>query len=659
MLEEGYASNGDVNTPIVLEEVVKIGSSLKLKKAIGIDNIPNEVLKQKAVAEALCVLFNKCFSISSIPTVWLKALIKPIPKGADKDPRVPLNYRGISLLSCVYKFYTAVLNARVIKYLEANNLLVEEQNGFRKGRSCLDHIYTLTSVLRNRLEQGLQTYAAFIDMQKAFDRIDRNLLLYKVLCFNIDGSMYKAIDSLYKRPLYSVLVNNSQTDWFRSLHGVRQGDNFSTTLFTMFINDLAVEIKRLGKGIRISDNLMISILLYADDIVLLAECEEDLQNMLDQVHSWCRKWRMEVNPTKTQIVHFRKPRSVITPIVFKVGDKALETVHQYKYLGVILNEHLDYNVTADILAGAAGRALGAILTKFKLLNNMGYNTYSRLYDSCVVPILDYAAGVWGYGRYKECDKVQMRAQRFYLGVHKFAPNCAVSGDMGYRTTLHRRKLEMIRLWNRVIKLQIYRIPKKILLWELALGNNNWTCDVQTVFEEVNKGDIFENQSICDMKEVDDKLLEIYRQEWKIEVLSKPKLRTYVLFKHEFGAEEYVKANLPRGQRAYLAQLRCGILPLFIETGRFKRRNGQAVPVHERICEFCDIGEVEDESHFMFRCTFYADLREEFFHQVLEKYPEFMQLNNNEKLTLCMTDLHRETAALVKNAFLFRRQHLYR
>ena len=76
-----------------------------------------------------------------MPTVWLRAIITPIPKGATVDPCIPLNYRGISLLSSVAKTYSGILNNRLVKYLNETNFLADEQNGFRKNRSCNDHIF--------------------------------------------------------------------------------------------------------------------------------------------------------------------------------------------------------------------------------------------------------------------------------------------------------------------------------------------------------------------------------------------------------------------------------------------------------------------------------------------------------------------------------------
>ena len=96
--------------------------------------------------------------------------ILPIPKSSKKDPYVPLNYRGLSLLSCVAKLYSGILNNRINMYCDMLDIIVDEQNGFRKGRSCEDHIFSLYSIVKNNIEQSQSTYCAFIDLEKAFDR---------------------------------------------------------------------------------------------------------------------------------------------------------------------------------------------------------------------------------------------------------------------------------------------------------------------------------------------------------------------------------------------------------------------------------------------------------------------------------------------------------
>ena len=215
-------------------------------------------------------------------------------------------------------------------------------------------------------------------------------------------------------------------------------------------------------GVKI-DNLDISILLYADDIVLLAENEQNLQQMLTHLYNWCEKWQLEVNQEKTQIVHFRIPSQCKSKYIFKYGNEnTIQIVDKYRYLGIVLDEFLNFDATINLLSESGSRALGGLIGKIRNLKYCGYNTFTKLFDSCVSPILDYCSGVWGH---KKCDKiesVQNRAMKHFLGINRFAPTYAVRGDMGWFSCHYRRNINTIRLWNRLLSLNDERLPKKLL-----------------------------------------------------------------------------------------------------------------------------------------------------------------------------------------------------
>ncbi len=152
-----------------MDEFKSFVGKLQVNKATGVYNIPNFVLKNPDILHILHQLFSKLFESCILPSVWLKSVINPIPKGSNKDPYIPLNYRRISLLSCVGKVFSGIINHCIVDYCESNNIYEDEQNGFRRKRSCKDHIYTLTSIIRNRLSHNQSTYCCFIDMPKTFD----------------------------------------------------------------------------------------------------------------------------------------------------------------------------------------------------------------------------------------------------------------------------------------------------------------------------------------------------------------------------------------------------------------------------------------------------------------------------------------------------------
>ena len=197
-----------INSSFTPNEVAKVISKSKANKAPGIDGIVYDVLKNENSTVLLTKLFNLCFESHKVPDVWLQSLIHPIPKLHQNDPRIPLNYRGISLLSVISKLCTSDLNVRLNRYSEDKECIVNEQNGFRESRCCLDHIFTLHNLLKIRKENNYQTFRAFIDFKKAFDLVDRDFMLYKLRKIGLSGKFYHAVKALYKTSKSSVQINN-------------------------------------------------------------------------------------------------------------------------------------------------------------------------------------------------------------------------------------------------------------------------------------------------------------------------------------------------------------------------------------------------------------------------------------------------------------------
>ncbi len=165
---------------------------------------------------------------------------------------------------------------------------------------------------------------------------------------------------------------------------------------------------------------------------------------------------------------------------FKIDGVSLDIVKKHKYLGNIFNEHLDFKVISTILTGAAGRALGSVISKFKALKNTAYNTCFKMYHSYVVPIMDYGSGVWGYDNSEAGDKVQFRAIRYYLGIHPKTPLLALEGDMGWNSCKIRQCINMIRLWNRLINMDENKLTKRVLKWDYIICKN-WCFEVKEIF----------------------------------------------------------------------------------------------------------------------------------------------------------------------------------
>ena len=169
-----------MNNAFTLEEIKSVLKNMELGKACGLDKIRNEFLKKcpDELLNLFCKYFNVVLDTGFVPEDWCIGVIIPIykNKGASDNPD---NYRGITLLSCVGKLFTALLNKRLTCYLDCVGGIGDEQAGFRQDYSTVDHVFTLYSIIEMYLSQGKRLYCAFIDYKKAFDMVNRSYLWKK------------------------------------------------------------------------------------------------------------------------------------------------------------------------------------------------------------------------------------------------------------------------------------------------------------------------------------------------------------------------------------------------------------------------------------------------------------------------------------------------
>ena len=238
-------------------EVKDIIRSLKTKKAHGLDLIINEFFKTApdSLIRIITKLFNLILETGIIPSDWSLGVIKPIykNKGNKEDPN---NYRGITILSCFGKLFTCVLNKRLGSFIEQFHILGPEQTGFRKGYSTLDNVFTLYGIIDILLSKHKMLYCGFLDYEKAFDKIDRAFLWHKILEENINGKIINVIKNMYASAKSCVMVNNDISELFDVGVGVRQGENLSPLLFSLFLNDMNISLSNKMVGLTtISDEL--------------------------------------------------------------------------------------------------------------------------------------------------------------------------------------------------------------------------------------------------------------------------------------------------------------------------------------------------------------------------------------------------------------------
>ena len=164
------------------------------------------------------------------------------------------------------------------------------------------------------------------------------------------------------------------------------------------------------------------------------------------------------------------------PIFKKLNDNTVIKLILFIFnKGISIYSTLDFSVTANVLSEAAGRGLGSLINKTKNSKGLFFRTYTNLYDKCVVPISDYCSGAWGYNNnHISCNKIQ----RAYLGVHRYTSNIMIEGDTGWTPCNIRRKIDMLRLWGRLVNMDNNRLAKIIFLWDHKICRKNWSNEVK-------------------------------------------------------------------------------------------------------------------------------------------------------------------------------------
>ena len=192
------------------------------------------------------------------------------------------------MLSVVGKVFCKILNNRLVQCLD-KGALHEGQAGFRINRSC-----------------DKKTYAFFFDVQKAYDSVWHDGLWYKLWDIGVKGRMWRVIKKMYESSKSAVLLEGEKSDTFTIEQGVAQGCSLSPILFSVFVNDLLKEVEQTGLGIQLSSGKTVGRMLFADDFVGISDSKESLQKLLDVVYSYCSKWRLRANVSKSAVMAFSK-----------------------------------------------------------------------------------------------------------------------------------------------------------------------------------------------------------------------------------------------------------------------------------------------------------------------------------------------------------------
>ena len=253
------------------------------------------------------------------------------------DKQDPNNFRTLFIQCPFLKTFMAVVQNRLSKLAEANNILPGEQFGFRDSLSCSSAVCIFYETIRKRLDEGKNTYVSFLDLRKAFDRIDRRLLFRKLIALGIPTGFTKIIEYIYSKIKVSIKNEGKFSEEFVTSTGVPQGCPLSPLMYIIFASDMKNWLKH--KGIFLAD-VNLKFIQYADDIALLADSEGDLQMGLNNISTYLKENHLQINVTKTKVMNFHRGGEKIHK--FTLDGEDIETVKTFKYLGFYLSPQLSW-----------------------------------------------------------------------------------------------------------------------------------------------------------------------------------------------------------------------------------------------------------------------------------------------------------------------------
>ena len=323
--------------------------TLKKNKAPGLDGLPPLVFKMfhNQLVTFTTALFNKLLEQESYPELWSSGSIIPIHKKGDR--KIPSNYRGITLLPVMGKLYTSILRDRLQYWAELNGHLCESQFGFKQGRRTTDAIFVITTAIQLYKKKNKSLFTCFVDFAKAFDSINHKLLWEKLTSMGMSSKLLSILQAMYANATSRVVVNSKFSSAFPCMKGVRQGCNLSPLLFSLFISDLESYLLTNMAGNITLASRKVQLLLFADDLVLLADSSIGLQDSLYRLTEFCKTWKLNINTTKTKVVIFNRRRN-IHQIPLILDNMELEYVSSYKYLGIILSSNGSFKLAISTIA---------------------------------------------------------------------------------------------------------------------------------------------------------------------------------------------------------------------------------------------------------------------------------------------------------------------
>lgn len=368
---------------ITFSQLQKIVSSLKNKSS------SDGFLSPKLLKDLFCVvgypllnIVNTVITSGRIPSDLKISVIVPIAKVP--SPTLPEQFRPINLLPTIDKIIEIVLRDQLKLFFERNNILYSGQSGFRDGHSCETALQFACFNWREEINKGKVVLSVFVDLKRAFETIDRKLLLYKLQKYGIKSDAIKLIHNYLQGRYHQTRVGNSVSNGTECNFGVPQGSVLGPLLFIIYIND-------------IKDALQQSFVsLFADDTLIsvaatnFEEAVRTLNSELSILYDWLCINKLKLNANKTKFMAMGSKSTCNNfaerNFIICINNIAIEQVYTIKYLGVILDPQLTFNSHADYLCRKLGKKIGFFR---RIASNLSQWSRNLVYNTIVYPHFNF------------------------------------------------------------------------------------------------------------------------------------------------------------------------------------------------------------------------------------------------------------------------------
>lgn len=413
------------------QEIKYFINNLPNKKAPGYDLITNIILKNlpNSAILALTNIFNRCLDLGHFPQTWKHALIMPISKPG-KNKTSPGSYRPISLLSTISKLFEKVIQKRLSLFINKNNIIPKFQYGFRAKHSTIHQLSRLTQIIEKGFETKSHTLGVFLDISAAFDKVWQNGLLFKLYTIGTPMYILKTISSFLFQRTFQVRLNKALSTKRNIKSGVPQGSILSPILYNIFIHDFP------------STNSTVA--MFADDTALLNQnvdpilAKVRLQNDLEIVYNWMKKWKLSLNVNKSQakvftLTQIQDPPELNinnTNIPWNPKDSSI------KYLGVNLDKKLNWKIHINTKIAQAHARLALLYPLINRKSKLKTKCTLLIYKSILRPLLTYGCQVWGTASQTHLKKIQTfqnKILRISVNAPWFIRNVHLHKDLEMQT----------------------------------------------------------------------------------------------------------------------------------------------------------------------------------------------------------------------------------